>query len=59
MDILKEYKMIVDSNSEAIKFKIKDEKVNLKLTPRKTIFGSKQIRDYFEYLRKGRTIMKA
>jgi hypothetical protein len=59
MDILKEYKIMIDLSQEAMRFKIKEEKVNLKLTPRKTIFKSKQIKDYFDYLRKGRTIRKA
>ncbi len=60
MDIIKEHKLILDFNTDCIKFKGKnDEKVHLKLTPRKVVFRTKQIKDYFDYIRKGRAITKA
>ncbi len=60
MDIIKEHKLILDFNTDCIKFKGKnDEKVHLKLTPWKVVFRTKQIKDYFDYIRKGRAITKA
>ena len=59
MDILKEWGMTLDLNQEVLRFKLKDDKVNLKLTPRKMIYRSKQIKEYWDYIKKGRTITKA
>ncbi len=50
----------MDFNTNSIKFKGKNgEKVHLKLTPRQIVFKTKQIKDYFDYVRKGKAIVKA
>ncbi len=60
MDIIREHKLILDFNTDSIKFKGKNgEKVHLKLTPRKTMFKTKQIKGYFDYMKKGKAIVKA
>ena len=59
MDLLKEWGMAIDLNQEVLRFKMQNDKVNLKLTPRKLIFKSKQIKEFWEYTRKGRTFTKA
>ena len=59
MDVLKEYGILVDLKLDTLKFKLKEEKVHLKMTPRKVVFKTKQIKAYFDYLRKGRAIVKA
>ena len=41
MDLLKEWGMTVDLNQEVLRFKLKEDKINLKLTQRKVIFKSK------------------
>ncbi len=59
MDLLKEWGMTVDLNQEVLRFKLKEEKINLKLTQRKVIYKSKQIKEYWDYIRRGKTITKA
>ena len=51
--------MLVDLNQEVLRFKLKDEKISLKLTPRNTIYKSKQAQDFYTYLRNGKAIIKA
>lgn len=58
MDVLSQYKAQLDFAAESLKFKIKEDKVNLKLTQRKVIWKSKQLKEYFDYVRKGRQIVK-
>lgn len=42
MDILKQYGATVDTNAEVLKFKLNNgTKVNLKMTPRSTVFKTK------------------
>ncbi len=56
MDILKEHKMVVDLAQETLRFKLHSEdKVNLKLVPRGTIFKTKQLRSYREYVQNVRS----
>ena len=54
MDILKKYAMMVDVGGEILKCKINNEKMQMKLVPRKVAFKTKQIKEYFDFLRKGR-----
>ncbi len=58
MDVLSQCKAQLDFAAETLKFKVKEDKVNLKLTQRKVIWKSKQLKDYFDYVRKGRRIIK-
>ncbi len=59
MDILREYGIMVDCKNDSLKYKMGEEKIHLKLTPRKIIFKTKQLKEYFEFMRKGRAIVKA
>lgn len=46
--------MMVDVGSEVLRCKINDEKIQMKLVQRKAAFRTKQIKEYFEYLKKGK-----
>lgn len=59
MDILKRYAMMVDVGGEILKCKINDDKMQMKLVQRKVAFKTKQIKEYFDFLRKGKQIIKA
>ena len=50
---------MVDCKNDSLKYKMGEEKIHLKLTPRKIIFKTKQLKEYFEFMRKGRAIVKA
>ena len=50
--------MMIDLGQEVLRFKLETEKVNLKLTPRSTVFKSKQIKEFLTYIRQVRAARK-
>lgn len=52
MDIIRKYKMTLEYNQDLLRFRTENgAKVNLKMTPRTTIFKTKQVSNYRNFLR--------
>lgn len=51
--------MMVDVGGEILRCKINNEKIQMKLVQRKIAFKTKQVKEYFDFLRKGKEIIQA